>query len=394
MNNRPEKPKFAEAMTQVRHANTVIRRLSSVSGLRTLPPPDEPFMPEPADRTDLRDHLGGFGENVLIAHEPATDPGIPAARPLPPVSTKLTAPEAPRPVAQPFTAPRTVSEGSIVAQPLEPAADAAEVQGEIIVVFGCRGGAGATTVAVNLGAGLARSARGAVIVDLDLQMGDVLCALDLQPTATIAEVLVEIDELDVASSRRRLTEHRSGLFVLSQGDRFDQLEQLRPERIPALIAGLSRQFGAVVIDGLRDFSDLSISALDMADKIILVVPEDVAGVKNASRCLEVFRRLGYGEAKLAMVVNRHDGKAKVTPSAIADTLRLQPLAVLPTDARTAQDALDEGRLLAEQSPRSPLAAAIAGLAAQIDHDERRPGVATRRGGLFGKLRMLFGGGKR
>lgn len=388
----PKKPKFAEAMTQVRGVSTVMHRLKEHASQPAIPTADS----EPGDeRTFVAGARGGFDFGVEESTGSATDPSQAVALRAAPIAPLPAAPAVPPPqipqatVVRPGGRERTSS--------VELPADApvgAEAPGEVIVVFGCRGGAGATTVAVNLGVQLARQPRGCVVVDLDLQMGDVLCALQLDPVETIAEVLQDIDSLDAASLRRRLTFHSSGLFAVSQADRFDQLESLQPARIPALIAGLSRQFGTVLIDGLRDFSDLSISALDMADKIMLVVPEDVVAVKNASRCLEVFRRLGYPQNKLSIVVNRHDGKGKVTPAAIAATLKLEPIGVLALDTRAAQDALDEGQPLAQIAPRSPLTETLGHLAERVGKGKHLDTVALgQRPGLFASLRALLGGGR-
>jgi Flp pilus assembly CpaE family ATPase len=388
-----KKPRFAEGLTQMRNA-TVIRRLKEFASQPAVTSAEL----DAQERTFVADagHVPGFGgtEDSTGSH---TDPNQ-AVAPFPSQETfvRPSSRDVPRPGSIDLSLPGTRQQTSATRLPdgggVAPSVEVTET-GEVIVIFGCRGGAGSTTIAVNLGIELARNPRGCVVVDLDLQMGDVLCALQLDPVETIAEVLADIDSLDEASLRRRLTCHPSGLFALSQADRFDQLESLPPERIPALIAGLSRQFGTVLIDGLRDFSDLSISALDMADKIMMVVPEDVVAVKNASRCLEVFRRLGYPPSKLSIVVNRHDGKAKVDPGAIAATLRLEPIGVLALDHRAAQDALDEGQPLSQIAPRSPLTESLSHLAARIGASQGHVPELPKKKGFFASLRGLLGGGR-
>ena len=154
----------------------------------------------------------------------------------------------------------------------------------IFTVFGCRGGAGATTVAVNLAARMAQSGpRGAVIVDLDVQLGDVLCALNIEPRATFVDILDEIDRLEPAALRRRLAAHPSGIYVLSQASNFMQLEGLQPERIETLLNVLARHFEAVIVDGVRDFGDLALPALDCASQILMVLTADVPAVRAARR---------------------------------------------------------------------------------------------------------------
>src|SRR5262245_11173125 len=97
----------------------------------------------------------------------------------------------------------------------EPAYETAP-RGKVIVVFGCRGGAGATMLAVNVGAQLVRTGRSVCVLDLDLQLGDVFVALDLEANTSISAVAREAKTLDAAALRRRLVRHDSGLYCLSQ----------------------------------------------------------------------------------------------------------------------------------------------------------------------------------
>ncbi|HJZ89097.1 MAG TPA: pilus assembly protein CpaE [Polyangia bacterium] len=232
-------------------------------------------------------------------------------------------------------------------------AQPARKAGRIYTFFGCRGGAGATTLAVNCAVRLAQSSpRGAVLVDLDVQLGDVLCALNLEPRDTLVDLVEDIDRLEPAALRRRLAAHASGLYALSQVGSLSQLEALRPEAVAKLLVVLSRHFDAVLVDGVRDFSDLVLPALDVAARIVMVLSADVPAVRAAARCVDVFRELGYADDKLFVVVNRQRRQAAVQPAVIASKLGLPVHATVTNDFPVVARALDLGALLAERAPRA------------------------------------------
>src|SRR5262249_51177114 len=152
-------------------------------------------------------------------------------------------------------------------------------RGKILCVFGCRGGAGATMLAVNVAAAFGKGGKSVVLVDLDLQLGDVFVALDLDAPTSLASLSREGKSLGGAALRRRLVRHDSGVYVLAQTGRLDDIDEGLAERIPGLLTALAEHFDHVVVDGVRDFGDHALAALDVADKVAMVVTQDVQAVR-------------------------------------------------------------------------------------------------------------------
>jgi pilus assembly protein CpaE len=262
--------------------------------------------------------------------------------------------------------------------------------GRVYAVFGCKGGAGATTVAVNLVARLAQGLPfGAAIVDLDLQLGDVMCAMNLEPVTSLADLAAEIGTLDTPALKRRLAPHGTGAYALSQVGRLDQLAGLRPEALVPVLSGLRQHFDAVVLDGLRDFGDVSLAALDLADRIVMVVTEDVPSARGAARCMEIFRQLGYPDERVALVVNRHRNRAAVQPQAIAEALNLPLTAAIENDFQVVEKAVNDGVTLEMVAPRAKVTRDIAMLAAHLHGAVPVPLEAgdadPNKNGLLGRL---------
>src|SRR3990172_9563219 len=100
-----------------------------------------------------------------------------------------------------------------------------------------------------MAATLARAGKRVCVVDLDLQLGDVFVALDLQPETSLAALAREASTIDGAALRRRLARHDAGFYALTQVGRIDDIDEHLVERMPALLAALTAEFDYVLVDG-------------------------------------------------------------------------------------------------------------------------------------------------
>ena len=260
-------------------------------------------------------------------------------------------------------------------------------RGQVIVVFGCRGGAGATMLSVNTAAELARCGRTVCLVDVDLELGDVFVALDLAPQASLARVAADAAQLDPAALRRRLAHHRSGLYATTQVGEPDEVgASAMARRIPELLHGLAAHFDDVVVDGVRDFDDIAVASLAAADQILLVLTQDVLSVRRAARAITRLRRLGHGAERVRLVVNRARGGAEIDDDAIQRALGLRVASVVRDDPRVTT-ALDDGALLSDLPRARGVAADVSELAGLVAAGAGPRTIATPRRprGLLGRL---------
>ncbi len=270
-------------------------------------------------------------------------------------------------------------------------------QGRVVVMFSCRGGSGTTTLTVNTAAALVRAGKNVCVLDLDMQLGDVFMALDLQPTTSIAALAREASTIDAAALRRRLARHNSGIFALSQTGHVDDIDDHVGERLPALLSALADHFDYVLVDGIRDFGDYSLSVLDMADDIAMVLTQDVASVRRAARAIRLFRRLGYGDAKLKLVLNRATRRTKVDEGEVQRALGLPVAARVRNDFKRMHAALNEGALICDVAPSSAVSKDFLNLAKVLGGADARVGalmntspVQKSGGSLFDFLRRKGG----
>jgi Flp pilus assembly CpaE family ATPase len=227
------------------------------------------------------------------------------------------------------------------------ALDTQSERGEVITLFGCRGGAGSTTLAINLAGQLAASGQPTLLIDMDLQLGDVMVSLDIasRDHISFASAVREFSNLEGSVFVRRLVQHSSGFYVLSQNDKLEELDGSLAAQIPVLLRYLRRSFRWIVIDGVRDFSEMPLAILDSSDTISLVVTQDVAAVRRAQRVTGVFAKLGISPSRVALVLNRYARFSKIRVAEVERALAMSVTSKVRNDYSATSKSLNSGMLL-------------------------------------------------
>jgi pilus assembly protein CpaE len=226
--------------------------------------------------------------------------------------------------------------------------------GTVVTLFPTRGGVGCTSIATNLGHALQKAGGRVCLVDFDLHLGDVLSFLDLPGTYSITDVLANIGRLDRDLLDASIARHASGVRVLAQSGKVEEADHVRPLEVSQLLGFLRRHYDHVLVDGVRGFDEMSLAALDASQKILVVLTQDVPAVRNAKRCLDLFRRLGYGDNKVSLLVNRFQKHPDITVRVIEETTGLHVAGTLSNDYQAAITAINRGMPLMSVAPRSRL----------------------------------------
>lgn len=255
-------------------------------------------------------------------------------------------------------------------------------RGKIITVFSAKGGSGATIVASNLAGALRKQGSSdeearVVLLDFNLEMGDVLVFLDMASRYNFHELLANMHRLDADLLYGSLAAHSSGLRVVSQTDHLEEGRDLSADDAARILAFLRQHFDFIVIDGVRDFRELGLLALDKADTILLVMTQDIPALKNANRCLRIFKRLGYTDDRVKLVLNRYRRVGQLTPDSIGDALGRKVSITIANDFPEVIRSVNEGKLLIDAAPSSSVAKDIVDLASMIHAP-----AAPKKKGLF------------
>jgi pilus assembly protein CpaE len=262
----------------------------------------------------------------------------------------------------------------------EPAA--ARPDSLVIAVVGSRGGVGCTSLAVNLGATLAQdSACSVALVDLDLALGDADVALDLMADYTLADVALNVDRLDMQFLKRSLSKHSSGLSLLPHPVQMEDASLIREDHLQRVIGLLRASYTHLVLDLSKSFSSNDMTALRMADAILLVAQLELSSLRNVVRILLA---LGTDETlsnKVHIVLNQVGTETDITLKKAEETIGKPVYWQVPNDPKTVQEARNQGVPLLQSAPRSKVQQSIAGLAQALTGKQSQP--AAQKGGRWG-----------
>jgi len=183
--------------------------------------------------------------------------------------------------------------------------------GEVICLFGAKGGIGRTMLATNLAVSLALNFKQRVaLVDLDLQLGDVALMLDMVPERTIADLVPVIDKLDPELMRGFMSVHSSGLKVLPAPGRPEEGEQVTAAHIRKILEVLARTCDYVIVDMPRQLNDNTIATLDTANLVCLVASNQLTCLKSTKLCLGMLKSWRYTNDKVKLIMNQaHNGSS-------------------------------------------------------------------------------------
>ncbi len=235
----------------------------------------------------------------------------------------------------------------------------------VVAVLGSRGGVGCTSVAVNLGCALAQEKTNNVaLLDLDLALGDADVALDLMPVYTLADVAMNIVRLDMTFLRRSLIQHPTGLSLLPHPVQMSDIGLIREEHLQRVIGLLRASYSHLILDLSKGFSPTDLTALAMADVILLVAQLELSSLRNVVRMMA---RLGSEEGmaeKVQIVLNRvgcdfFDGAISLKKA--EETIGKPVFWQLPNDPRSMMGSRNAGIPLVQHAPRSKVYQSIYGL---------------------------------
>jgi pilus assembly protein CpaE len=233
--------------------------------------------------------------------------------------------------------------------------------GSLVCVLGPKGGIGKTLTSSNLGVALADAGHRTVIVDLDLQFGDLGLALSLQPERTIYDLATSGGTLDVEKVEAYLAEHQSGARVLLAPVRPDQAGAITVEFLKALYKTLTAAFEYVVVDTPPGFTPEVIATIDSSSSICMIGMLDAPSLKNTKLGLETLQLMGYPADRVRIVLNRADTSVGITHADVVGVLGRAPEVLVPSQREVVRS-VNAGEPIVLASRRSEPAKAFRALA--------------------------------
>ncbi len=240
-------------------------------------------------------------------------------------------------------------------------ADGAESQGKLICVLGPKGGIGKTMTSCNLAVALAQRGRSVVLVDLDLQFGDVALSLGMTPETTSYDLAVSGGTLDSHKIDAFLMRHGSGLRVLAAPVRPDQADAVTSELLADVYELLRQDYEFIIVDTPPAFTPQVIVSIDVSTYVCMVGMLDALSLKNTRLGIETLDLMGYEHERVRIVLNRANTVVGITRSDVVSILGRAPDILVPSHRDIARS-VNEGAPVVISQRRSEAARAFDSLA--------------------------------
>ncbi len=274
------------------------------------------------------------------------------------------------------------SEDLVAALERVSATHSAGVQGQIFAFVGAKGGVGTTTLAVNVGAALARLAgERTLFVDLHMSYGDAAVYFGAEPRFSVVDAIENTHRLDAAFFESLVVNTKSRVHLLASADRATHGADLG--RVGTLLHFAAAHYRYTFLDVPRSEAS-ALDALESVAKIMIVANQELAAVRNAGRMATALRQR-YGKDRIRVVLTRYDKQAEISQEDVERVIGLAVKHVVPSDYRAALQALNKGRPLALDTG-SRLSDAFTSIASDLSGVRLESAADAPKGsGIFGRI---------
>ncbi len=236
----------------------------------------------------------------------------------------------------------------------------------VISFFGGKGGTGKTSIAVNTAIALAQMGRKTIIIDADLQFGDVNLLLNIDSKDTIAELVHEKNAFTIDTIKSFTVMHSSGISVLCAPKSPEYAEYVTGSHIEKIINTVRPYYEFIILDLTPSFNDITLAAVENSDRVFLVTGLDITGLRNVKICVNILDSLQQRE-KLALIINK-EGPSIINVKDFQNIIGLPIGARISEDTKTAVDCLNKGIPFVIAAPRAQISKQIKAFAEKLYRD--------------------------
>ena len=215
--------------------------------------------------------------------------------------------------------------------------------GKVIVVYSPKGGAGCTTLSINLATALKTSENKVAVIDTNLLFGDVAVFLNEHSKNTFLELLEKSEDLDAEIINDVIVvNNATGLHLMTAPKQPELAEEKHGHAITRILNYMRQLYQYIIIDTTPHLSDLVQSSLDVADYIVLLTTQDIPSIKNTNQFLALADASGIGRDRILFVMNRYDRRVAISPERVGETLKLPIQVTIPYEDRIISNAVNRG----------------------------------------------------
>lgn len=217
---------------------------------------------------------------------------------------------------------------------LESAINAGSSQGDVTVFVSPKGGAGATTLGVHLSHILSTRDHQpkVLLVDLDIQYGNLPLHFDEKPTRKLAQVLTNNERIDGSMLDACISRKHPKLHTLSTfSDQLLTPWDVNIDSLVSLIATTVKRYDHVLIDCPRSIDPVTFCALEKATRICVVVQQTISDIRTAHQYCRILQDQGVTTETFRIVVNRYEKNNMIRLPEFIEAFEGQEVHGVPND---------------------------------------------------------------
>ncbi len=241
-------------------------------------------------------------------------------------------------------------------------------RGQVISLFGAKGGVGTTTLSVHLATCLAKvHGKKVLLVDQHHQLGHVCLYLGIKDSHYhFDELIRNVERLDSDLLKGFVIKHASGVDVLASPDARAARYGSSREDVKQVLEFLREEYEFILIDSSLAQEDMAAATIEYSDEVTLIVTPDVAALRDISRHVTSLNLADEGGRKLQVIVNRRTSSDTIGPEQIEKAIRCPVSLSIPDNYVELVRAMNSGEPVSLQR-RSEFTTQISKWANRLTH---------------------------